>query len=66
METAKVKQRRKWGSVKETVARLAHLTAPQIVRETGINRYSVYFAARRQQIKLPSPVFKRQRLYADV
>jgi predicted DNA-binding transcriptional regulator AlpA len=61
-----MKQRRKWGSVKETVARLAHLTAPQIVRETGISRYSVYESARQQQIKLPPPVFKRKRLYSDV
>lgn len=61
-----MKQRRKWGSVKETVARLAHKTAPQIVRETGISRYSVYEAARQQQIKLPPAVFRRKRLYSDV
>ena len=55
-----MKQRRKWGSVKETVARLAHMTAPQIVRETGISRFSVYEAARQQQIKLPSAMIKRK------
>jgi hypothetical protein len=61
-----MKPRRKWGSVKEAVASMAHMTAPQIVRATGINRYSVYYAARRQQIKLPSPAFQRKKLYADV
>ena len=50
-----MKPRRKWGSVKETVARLSHKTCREIVRETGFSRYSVYYAARRQQIVLPTP-----------
>ena len=61
-----MKHRRKWGSVKETVARLSHMTAPEIVRATGISRYSVYESARQQQIKLPPAVIKRKRLYSDV
>lgn len=47
--------RRKWGSVKEAVASLSNLTAPQIVKQTGISRYSVYYAARRMGLRLPSP-----------
>jgi hypothetical protein len=50
-----VSPRRKWGSVKEAVAALATLPAPQIVKQTGISRYSVYYAAKRMGIRLPSP-----------
>lgn len=50
-----MKPRRKWGSVKEAVARMADRSCRDIVRETGFSRYSVYYAARRQQIKLPTP-----------
>lgn len=60
-----MKPRRKWGSVKEAVAKMAHMSAPQIIRETGFNRYSVYYAARRQNIKLPSAVSNRKQQYAD-
>jgi hypothetical protein len=65
-ELTPVKHRRKWGSVKEAVASMAHMTAPQIVKATGISRYSVYESARQQQIKLPPAVFNRKRLYSDV
>jgi hypothetical protein len=51
--------RRKWGSVKEAVAALATLPAPQIVKQTGISRYSVYYAARRMGLRLPSPYAKK-------
>jgi len=51
--------RRKWGSVKEAVAALATLPAPQIVKQTGISRYSVYYAARRMGFRLPSPYAKK-------
>ena len=47
--------RRKWGSVKEAVAQRTHLPAPAIVRELGLSRYSVYYAAKRMGIRLPSP-----------
>ena len=47
--------RRKWGSVKEAVAQRSHLPAPAIVRELGLSRYSVYYAAKRMGIRLPSP-----------
>lgn len=47
--------RRKWGSVKEAVAQRSHLSAPAIVRELGLSRYSVYYAAKRMGIRLPSP-----------
>ena len=61
-----MKPRRKWGSVKETVARLSHLTCREIVRETGFSRYSVYYAARRQAIRLPSPQPSKNLNYANV
>jgi hypothetical protein len=61
-----MKPRRKWGSVKDTVARMADKTCREIVRETGFSRYSVYYAARRQLIKLPTPGYKRQHSYANV
>lgn len=54
-DRATVSPRRKWGSVKEAVASLSNLTAPQIVKQTGISRYSVYYAARRMGLRLPSP-----------
>ncbi len=54
-DRATVKARRKWGSVKEAVAALATLPAPTIVKQTGISRYSVYYAAKRMGIRLPSP-----------
>ncbi len=54
-DRATVSTRRKWGSVKEAVAALATLPAPQIVKQTGISRYSVYYAAKRMGIRLPSP-----------
>ena len=45
--------RAKWGSVKEAVAQRANLPAPVIVRELGLSRYSVYYAAKRLGIRLP-------------
>ena len=45
--------RRKWGSVKEAVAQRTNLPAPAIVRELGLSRYSVYYAAKRMGIRLP-------------
>jgi len=61
-----MKPRRKWGSVKETVARLSHLTCREIVRETGFSRYSVYYAARRQQIVLPTPQPSKRLAYSNL
>jgi hypothetical protein len=58
-DRATVSTRRKWGSVKEAVAALATLPAPQIVKQTGISRYSVYHAARRMGLRLPSPYAKK-------
>ncbi len=58
-DRATVSTRRKWGSVKEAVASLATLPAPQIVKQTGISRYSVYYAAKRMGIRLPSPYAKK-------
>ena len=49
-----MKPRRPHGSVKQLVAH-AHeqgKSAPEIVRETGVSRYSVYYAARRLGITL--------------
>lgn len=61
-----MKTRRKHGSVKETVANLAHLPCREIVRRTGISRYSVYYAARRMSIKLPTPQPSKRLNYANV
>lgn len=61
-----MKPRRKWGSVKEAVAERAHMTAREIVQELGLSRYSVYYAARRQQIKLPSPRTSKRLNYSNV
>lgn len=58
--------RRKWGSVKEAVAARAHKPAREIVRELGLSRYSVYYAARRMGIKLPSPYTSKRLNYATV
>lgn len=60
------KPRRKWGSVKEAVAHRAHKPAPEIVRELGLSRYSVYYAARRMGIKLPSPQPSKNLNYATL
>lgn len=49
-----MKPRRKWGSVKEAVAARAHLPAPVICKELGLSRYSVYYAAKRMGLTLPS------------
>ena len=59
------KARRKWGSVKEAVAQRAHMPAPAIVRELGLSRYSVYYAARRLEIKLPSAWTAKRHTYAN-
>lgn len=58
--------RRKWGSIKEAVAQRAHMPAPEIVRELGVSRYSVYYAARRQLIKLPSAWTAKRLNYANI
>ncbi len=54
MESQQVRRRRPHGSVKAVVA-YAHAlgkSGPEIVRETGISRFSVYYAARRMSITL--------------
>lgn len=61
-----MKTRRKWGSVKEAVAQRAHMPAPEIVRELGLSRYSVYYAARRMGIKLPSRYASKRLAYSNV
>ena len=60
------KARRKWGSVKDAVAQRAHMPAPEIVRELGLSRYSVYYAARHMGIKLPSRYTSKRLNYSNV
>jgi DNA-binding transcriptional regulator GbsR (MarR family) len=45
--------RRTWGSVKTAVYNRRFMTASEIAADTGISRYSVYYAARRLGFILP-------------